>query len=141
MMDIVEHARELLRKATPGPWRVIRMPYFKTFAIGWHGQWDAWPEGGGSQEIRQVCTTSHLPEDEHNAALIAAAPTLLAAMAGEITTLRATLRRAQAAEARMQAALHLIEGRIATSYDVATHKLTMDIRDVVDAALTQENTP
>ena len=101
MSDAVTRARELLDKATPGPWEAatcheseqetrseyVRNALLKPDAPA-HGLWMAW-KPDSPLGVHLTAVTGDGPHGEADAELIAAAPTLLAELADEVERLRA----------------------------------------------------
>ena len=99
----VTRARELLDKATPGPWEAatcheseqetrseyVRSALLKPDAPA-HGLWMAW-KPDSRLGVHLTAVTGDGPHGEADAELIAAAPTLLAELADEVDRLRAAL--------------------------------------------------
>lgn len=85
MSDIVERARRLLADATPGPWAVAEWNRTNVLPEPWALD-KLSPDERGPFAI-QACAT------EADAALIAAAPTLLAGLVVEVERLRVELLR------------------------------------------------
>ena len=97
----VTRARELLDKATPGPWEAatcheseqetrseyVRSALLKPDAPA-HGLWMAW-KPDSRLGVHLTAVTGDGPHGEADAELIAAAPTLLAELADEVERLRA----------------------------------------------------
>lgn len=86
MSDAVARARELLAKATPGPWWLLN-EYAEPWEEG--GEWHVYGRVGN--RIPRVVDNSEDQLTWADAELIAAAPTLLAELAAEVDRLQAAL--------------------------------------------------
>lgn len=123
--DAVTHARELLAKATPGPWEVRIRDSGDVEVVKDH------------EHIEWICSVGDEAERAAiaDAELIAAAPTLLAELADEVNRLRALTTVDDAMVERAARAVYGAASADATGWDMANQSMRDTCRTLSNAAL------